>query len=230
MSEFDYGEIWDRELLHNGLSLVHTEVGARGRVMGPDVIVECIGHSALKLARCRIPSQIKPGDIVLEIGCGPGFNLAAIGAGRIQEHCLYGIDPSKEMIELGAGVTRGMGSILLMHGRLQDIGAIMPGVPKFDVVYECIVFQHLRKAEVQRIFHQVRRLLSSTGRFVFQLLRADSPAVRPWDGPEDERPVPCMRGYEPDEVSAMLKDAGFNAERMTSWTVDEHWFVVRQEA
>ena len=222
----DYGAIWNRELDRNGLQLVHSELKGRNPAP-PDALVECVGWSALKLARCGIPSYLPERGRVLEIGCGPGFNLLALSAACGTDVRLYGVDPSERMIELSTRVCRVCERITTSCCDIEEVAARHGG--EFDLIFECIVFQHLRLAEVARIFRAARKLLHPEGRFVFQMLRADSPRVRRWNGPEEDRPVPCMRGYTEAEVRAMLQIAGFDFWGFTARTVDGDWFLCVQE-
>ena len=217
MGNPDYGLIWSEAFKSEGIRLIHTEVGdGRGESIQEQVI-HATAAAATKLYKCRIPRYLKPDTRVLEIGCGPGFNLRALSGSSA---FMAGIDPCEDLIWYGRHhVIRGL-NVFMDNIRAQEFHPELP----FDLVFELIVFQHLRKSEVQEILNKVPGLLAKDGRFVFQMLHCDSPRVRPWDGDEDERPVPCMRGYSTGEVNSMLTEAGMTM--VKRWFVSEDWFMV----
>jgi len=213
----DYGRIWSDAFQQEGLRLIHTEVGdGRGESIQEQVI-HATAAAADKLYKCRIPRYLQPDTRVLEIGCGPGFNLRALNGSGFS---VQGVDPCNDLIIYGFQNVVKNTDIWLHHGFFQHLA--FPA--RYDLIFELIVFQHLRKSEVQEIFNKVPSNLLEDGRFVFQMLHCDSPRVRPWDGDEDERPVPCMRGYSTGEVNSMLTEAGMTM--VKRWFVSEDWFMV----
>jgi len=216
----DYGNIWSESFKSEGIRLIHTEVGdGRGESIQEQVI-HATAAAADKLYKCRIPRYLQPDTRVLEIGCGPGFNLRALNGSGVS---LQGVDPCNELVTYGFQNVVNETDMWLHHGYFQSTKFPAP----YDLIFELIVFQHLRKSQVQEIFNAVPKNLGPDGRFVFQMLHTDSPRVRPWDGDEDERPVPCMRGYSTGEVNSMLTEAGMAM--VKRWFVSEDWFMVESE-
>jgi SAM-dependent methyltransferase len=211
-----YESKWNCEFEKNGLELIHTEVGRKNGRPKNEMIAAGIGAAATKLSLCRIPNCIKPNMDVLEIGCGPGLNLYAL---RFTGANLYGIDVSRKIIDYGA-YNVVPNDIDLIYGDFTKYKFDL----SFDIIFEIIVFQHLRLADVQSIFNSVKKNLKRNGKFIFQMLRDTSPRVREWGFTEENRPIPCMRGYTVGEVSDMLEEAGLKS--IDADIVNRDWFVV----
>lgn len=216
----EYGSVWDAMIEADGMNVIHTEI-PRKPLNNAQAMVKGLRAACEKLEVCGIAEHIKPGDRVLEIGCGPGFNMLPLAASSVD---IIGLDVSCEAVMHGQRMRNALDSSRL------PIYCASTGVVKnefaecFDVVFELIVFQHLRKPDVQNIFKDVRELLKPGGKFVFQMLRETSARKREWIGTEESRPVPCMRAYAYGEVVGMLLDAGL--ECISSINVNDDWFVV----
>jgi ubiquinone/menaquinone biosynthesis C-methylase UbiE len=119
-------------------------------------------------------AKIKPGDKVLDVGCGTG-NLtltARIYAGA--SGSVYGIDPSPEMIDVARKKARRSGSETVF-----DVGLIekiaFPDAT-FDVVISRLVIHHLPDDLKRQGFAEILRVLKPGG---FFLLADFNPPTNP---------------------------------------------------
>src|SRR5216684_66585 len=113
-------------------------------------------EKALDLAR------LKPGEAVLDIGCGTGtLAIAAkrrVGpAGRV-----YGVDASPEMLaRAGRKANKAGAEVVFKNG-------IAEGLPfpdgEFDAVLSTVMLHHLGRKARQQCAHEVRRVLKPGGR------------------------------------------------------------------
>jgi S-adenosylmethionine-diacylgycerolhomoserine-N-methlytransferase len=77
---------------------------------------------------------LKPGDRLIEIGCGTARNLIAI-ARRYPHAKLYGLDASAEMLETASRQLRRAGlegQVMLRHGLAEDLSPSLYGEDGFD--------------------------------------------------------------------------------------------------
>ena len=109
-------------------------------------------------------AQLKPGDQVLEVGCGTGtLSLAAkqkVGAtGKV-----YGIDPLPEMIELSQRKAAQAGAdITFQRG---SIDAIPFPADQFDAVLCSFMIFHMSDPVRRRGIQEIQRVLKPGGRLV----------------------------------------------------------------
>lgn len=118
---------------------------------------------------------------VLEIGCG---------VGRLMKENYYGIDISKEMIEI-AKKRRPECVFKVCDGR-----TIPYADETFHCVYSMLVFQHLDKDGVVSYLNEAYRVLIPGGKFRFQFIEGD----------EDE---PFSHHYDQGNMWEWLKNIGF---------------------
>jgi demethylmenaquinone methyltransferase/2-methoxy-6-polyprenyl-1,4-benzoquinol methylase/phosphoethanolamine N-methyltransferase len=105
---------------------------------------------------------IKPGDRVLDVGCGPGnLTLAAksrTGAGGE----VHGIDAAPEMIEVARGKAAKSGAdVDFRVGLIEEI-PFEDGY--FDIVLSSLMIHHLPDDLKQKGFAEIRRVLKPGGR------------------------------------------------------------------
>ncbi|HEY7339211.1 MAG TPA: class I SAM-dependent methyltransferase [Bryobacteraceae bacterium] len=121
---------------------------------------------AIECELARLPPAPTPGNLIgLEIGCGPGRLMAAMGR-HFRE--LHGVDISDEMIGLARGILKDSPHL---HPRVNN-GTDLSFFPDefFDFVYSYAVFQHIpSKPVVLNYLREARRVLKGGGIFRAQL-------------------------------------------------------------
>lgn len=132
--------------------------------------------SALGLDHPVSAAALRPGEIVLDIGCGGGIDtlLAARAVGV--EGQAIGVDVTEAMLELAATSARtlGLGNARFLRGTMEAIPLPDASV---DVVISNGVFN--LAADKDQVFAEAWRVLRPTGRFVVadMLLNRDLPAA-----------------------------------------------------
>lgn len=117
------------------------------------------------LAQIEPELRLVPGDIILEVGCGPGRLLVPL-AERHADVSFVGVDISSHMLEP------------LQQRRLPNVvtaccdGRSMPPLPYADA-YSVLVFQHLDDTAVRQYLRAVADRLDAGGAFVFQFVVGD---------------------------------------------------------
>jgi len=107
-------------------------------------------------------AALKPGESVLDIGCGTG--TLAIAAKRQVGPAgnVFGVDPSPEMIARAAKKARKQGvEVSFREGFAQSLP--FPEA-QFDVVLSTLMFHHLPKSSRPEMAAEVRRVLKPGGR------------------------------------------------------------------
>ena len=147
---------------------------------------------------------IKPGDSVLDVGCGTG-EVTILAKTRAQNGNVYGIDPAPEMIAVARKKAARKG--LDIDFRVGVIEALPFADSSIDVVTSSLMMHHLPEdlktrglAEVYRIIKPGGRLLIAdferpTGSFLNHLFLAFTRHQRLQKGIED--------------LQALLRNAGF---------------------
>lgn len=133
----------------------------------------------------RALANVRPGDSVLEVGCGTGWLtllLARVGAGDV-----VGVDVSGAQIaraRLAAARAGLSGRVRFVEGGEEALGAQVGG--RFDVVVFHAVLHHLSTDEISRVLDQSVGLLKPGGRLV-----AVEPVHDPRDAPAPA-PAPAL--------------------------------------
>ncbi|MBI5643092.1 MAG: methyltransferase domain-containing protein [Deltaproteobacteria bacterium] len=121
-------------------------------------------------------AELKPGDCVLDVGCGTGVltRLADLAVGQAGN--VVGIDPAAKMI----GVAKK--NALLQESRAEFRLAVIEDLPfednRFDCVLSSAMFHHLPPDLKVKGVSEVHRVLKPGGRFV--LVDVDRPTVFLW--------------------------------------------------
>jgi demethylmenaquinone methyltransferase/2-methoxy-6-polyprenyl-1,4-benzoquinol methylase/phosphoethanolamine N-methyltransferase len=113
---------------------------------------------------------VKPGDRVLDVGCGTG-NLTltasvAAGAGG----AVYGIDAAPEMIQVARGKAKKMGLPVTFEVGLVEKLPFPDG--SFDIVLNRLMVHHLPDDLKVRAFHEVFRVLRPGGHLLIADFKA----------------------------------------------------------
>ncbi len=168
---------------------------------GYDVLlgVLTLGRERQLRARLLAPVQLKPGEAVLDVGCGTG-TLAILAKRQVGERgTVAGIDASPEMIERArnkAGRTR-----LAIQFEIAHADALPFPDAHFDVVLCTVTLHHLRRATRTDAALEMRRVLKPGGRvlladFVFGKKRSLAGFLH------------HHVGLKPNDLAALAADAG----------------------
>jgi len=165
----------------------------------------------------------KPGEDVLDIGCGPGFLTADLAAGVGESGSTLGIDQSDAMIALATGRCEGMPWARIESG---DAAALGGEDARFDLVVSTQVLEYV--AEVDRALAEVTRVLRpGGGRAV--LLATDWRSLA-WHSNDEIRMNQVLSAWEehlahpslPRTLGRSLEDAGL---RITG--IERHSIIER---
>jgi len=149
-------------------------------------------------------AELKPGESVLDVGCGTG-TLAIAAKRRVgPEGNVHGIDASPEMIARAEKKARKAGVEVGFKNTLAE--ALPFPAAHFDVVLSTVMLHHLPRKVRQQCAREIQRVLKPGGR----LLAID------FANPAGEERGSFLTGFHrhgrvnfPD-VIAMLRDAGLN--------------------
>jgi SAM-dependent methyltransferase len=142
---------------------------------------------------------LKPAGRVLEVGCGLGGNLVALGRHGVE---LAGVDISADMIALAEENTRRHGMVASLH-KIDGSRINFPD-ESFDLVLTVTVLQHVTSRDaVAQLADEMVRVTHSGGRLVIM-----EATLAPWERePADVfHSVPRRK----DEYVRLFRDRGLN--------------------
>ena len=174
---------------------------------------KAIRRKALELA------AIRPGEKVLDVGCGTG--TLAIAAGDVTGATgeVHGIDPSLEMIDVAQKKAARSGR----HVRFQ-VG-IIEALPypddEFDVVLSSLMLHHLPDDVKQKGFAEVLRVLKPDGRFLAVDFGSDTKSFL---GHLLSVLGHARGSSNAENLAAALRDSGFGGVETGSTGIDAVWF------
>ncbi|WP_042393153.1 methyltransferase domain-containing protein [Streptacidiphilus carbonis] len=121
---------------------------------------------------------VRPGQAVLDLGCGPGTDLAALAEAVTPSGAVFGIDSGAEMLDRARARTTGLPQVSLQRG---DIHALPYAEGSFDRAHTDRVLQHV--ADPAGVLAEVRRVLRPGGRLVmaepdWETLAVDHPELQ----------------------------------------------------
>ncbi|MGH2641217.1 MAG: class I SAM-dependent methyltransferase [Actinomycetota bacterium] len=174
----------------------------------------------------RILAEVPDGADVLEIGCGPGTDAAALAEGRRY----VGIDLSEVQLAHARAITP---SGRFLHGDVLD--TTFPPA-SFDAVVSFYAFNHIPQDRMELLFGRIRSWLRPGGRLSASFGTSDnSGAVEPmWLGKADM----YFSSLPVDRTEALLEEVGFGIEFADTVTeVEEgegpatfHWVIARRSS
>ena len=170
-------------------------------------------EKALDLAR------LKPGEAVLDIGCGTG-TLAIAAKQRVgPAGKVYGVDASPEMLaRAGRKANKAGAEVVFKNG-------IAEGLPfpdgEFDAVLSTVMLHHLGRKARQQCAHEVRRVLKPGGR----VLAVDF--AKPAQGKKGLLDHFHHHGYvNLHDLVALLTEAGLNTVESGAVGIGDLQFVL----
>ncbi|XVS60952.1 class I SAM-dependent methyltransferase [Actinosynnema sp. CA-299493] len=148
---------------------------------------------------------VRPGDRVLDLGCGPGYLTALAAEAAGPGGSAVGVDPSGPMVEQARRL-RGSGSCSFEVGRAE---ALTAADGSFDVVVSSLAVHHIPEDVRATAFAEALRVLRPGGR----VLLAD---FRPPRGRLGRHLVgatagEAMRDNPVGRIAPMLAEVGFAA-------------------
>jgi len=132
--------------------------------LGTDTLDEIARKADLGLG-CGLPTshaQLRPGDIVLDLGCGAGADVFIASKPVGSEGNVIGVDMTQEMIDLGRRNAL-EGGIQNVEFRQGDIEALPIEDNSVDVVLSNCVIN--LAPDKHRVFAEIFRVLKPGGRF-----------------------------------------------------------------
>jgi SAM-dependent methyltransferase len=154
------GRFWDRRAREDALYFVDNRL-AYGEA-DPDLFWSR-GEQDLDAVLDAIGLEVRPDDVVVDIGCGLG-RLTRVLAARASR--VVALDVSGEMLARARELNPGLGNVTWLHGD----GRSLAGVPdrSATLCLSLIVFQHIPDPEVTLGYvHEMGRVLAPGGHAAF---------------------------------------------------------------
>lgn len=150
-------------------------------------------------------AQIRPGDSVLDVGCGTGeVTIPARVRAGTNGHA-YGIDPAPEMIAVAR--EKAKRKHIEIDFRVGVIEALSFPDSSVDVVTSSLMMHHLNDALRVRGLAEIYRVLKPGGRFlIFDFMR---PTKSFWHNLSINLTMHHGLDFGVEDLPKMLKDAGF---------------------
>jgi SAM-dependent methyltransferase len=164
----DSARYWDARARENVLYFVDTEIGYRDPDTeafwrrGEEVVERMLGMVGLTIA---------PDEQLLDIGCGVGRLTRALA---LRAKHVYGIDVSRQMLELAKQYNPALENVTWLHGDGQALGGVDDA--SVDGCFSHVVFQHIPDPEITLNYvRDMGRVLRPGGWALFQV--STDPAV-----------------------------------------------------
>ncbi|MDP3430729.1 MAG: class I SAM-dependent methyltransferase, partial [Desulfomicrobium sp.] len=130
-----------------------TRAGREDGVMAPVYLFHC----------AQVCEIVRPGDTVLDLGCGPGTQLAMVARLNPQARFI-GMDLSLEMLERAKAYfdEQGLENVTLRQGDITNLSDF--ATQSVDAVMSTVVLHHLADIKaLDRVFAEVARVLKPDG-------------------------------------------------------------------
>jgi ubiquinone/menaquinone biosynthesis C-methylase UbiE len=150
--------------------------------------------------------ELRPGERVIDIGCGPGYLAAEMAAAVGSDGFVRGVDPSPHMLAIAA---RRGASVELAQG---DALSLPADEASFDAAVSTQVYEYV--PDIAAALAEARRVLRPGGRLV--VLDTDWDSIV-WRSSDDERMARVLLAWEehlshprlPRVLPELLRGAGF---------------------
>jgi ubiquinone/menaquinone biosynthesis C-methylase UbiE len=160
------------------------------------------GRRRRVFTRLAAASGARPGDRVLDVGCGTGYFTRVMAEAVAPDGSAHGVDPSAESIAQAERLTR-LANCTFSGGIAEALDA-PDGV--YDVVVTSLMIHHLPEALRPRAIGEMFRVLRPGG----SVLVADSrPPATPIGRYLVRAHSPAMAENPVDLVAPMVREAGF---------------------
>jgi ubiquinone/menaquinone biosynthesis C-methylase UbiE len=170
---------------------------------------KAIRRKALELA------AIRPGEKVLDVGCGTGTLAIAASEAVGDTGDVHGVDPSPEMIDVARKKAARRGR----HVRFET--GVIESLPypdgEFDLVLSSLMLHHLPDDVKEKGFAEVLRVLKPGGRFLAVDFGSDT---RSFLGHLLAVLGHARGSSSPEQVAAALREAGFGDVETGSTGID----------
>ncbi|NHN62783.1 methyltransferase family protein [Haloarcula quadrata] len=175
--------------------------------------------AAARRERVRGLLAPEPGDTVLSIGCGPGFEPAEIGWAVGNEGHVHGIDRSQAMLELARERCASLPQVTVSQG---DAGDLPVADESVDAAVAVQVFEYLET--VSSAVAELARVLRPGGSAV--VCDADFASLV-WRSPNPERMARVLRAFDDhcpqprlgSRLAPVLREAGLTVDRVEPNTI-----------
>jgi SAM-dependent methyltransferase len=155
--------------------------------------------------------ELRPGERVIDIGCGPGYLANEMAAAVGQDGFVLGVDPSPSMLAIAGrrDKVRGAARVKLEQGSANDLPS--PD-DSFDAAVSTQVYEYVE--DMEGALAEVRRTLKPRGRLA--ILDTDWDSIV-WRSSDDERMTRVLHAWDehlahphlPRDLPKLLADAGF---------------------
>ena len=131
----------------------YTRAGREDGVMAPVYLFHC----------AQICEVIRPGDTVIDLGCGPATQLAMVA--RLNPRCQFiGIDLSPDMLVRARShiSEQGLTNVTFIEGSITELASLAD--QSVDAVMSTVALHHLPDVmALERVFAEARRVLKPGG-------------------------------------------------------------------
>jgi arsenite methyltransferase len=161
--------------------------------------------------------DLRPGERVLDLGCGPGYLAAEMAEVVGSDGRVDAVDPSPSMLAI-AGRRERSGDAAPVELVAADAGSLPFDDATFDAAVSTQVYEYV--ADMPQALAEARRVLREGGRLL--VLDTDWDSIV-WRSSDDERMARVLRVWDdhlahrdlPRRLPQLLREAGFGVDRCT---------------